>query len=101
MKTSLCLALLAALTLILSGCYTAPVAPAPTGYVGYAPAYAPDYYTWDGNEYVGVSNGQYVYWSGGVWIAAPPVIVGRFHGWEHYHPGWRAHALHYHHEHFR
>jgi hypothetical protein len=65
-------------------------------------AYAPDYYTWDGNEYVGVSNSQYVYWTGAAWIIAPPVILGRFHGWARFHPDWHRHAIHYHHrEHFR
>ena len=73
--------------------------PPPTGYV----TYAPDYYVWDGDEYVGVSGGQYVYWSGGAWLVAPPVMVGRFHGWERYHPDWRRHATRYHryHERFR
>ena len=58
-------------------------------------AYAPDYYTWDGYEYVGVVNGQYVYWSGGVWVMAPPAIVFRFHGWERFHPDWHRHATPY------
>ncbi|HLH53625.1 MAG TPA: hypothetical protein VKY92_08415 [Verrucomicrobiae bacterium] len=70
---------------------TPPPAPAEGGYA----AYAPDYYTWDGNEYVGVVNGNYVYWSGGVWVAAPPAIVFRFHGWERYHPDWHRHAIPY------
>ncbi len=103
MKTTIiCLALLASLTLVTSGCYTPPPAvavqspsvvsvPPPTGYV----TYAPEYYVWDGYEYVGVSNGQYVYWTGGSWIAAPPMIVGRFHGWTRYHPDWRRHATPY------
>lgn len=73
---------------------TAPLAPPPTGY-------APDYYVWDGNEYVGVSGGQYVYWTGGVWIAAPPIVIGRFHGWARYHPDWHRHAFHYRREHYR
>ena len=58
--------------------------------------YTPDYYTWDGYEYVGVAGGQYVYWNGGAWIVCPPVVIGRFHGWERYHPGWRRHAYRYH-----
>jgi hypothetical protein len=89
-----------------SGCYTPPPAvtvqtpppatsvPPPTGYVSYAPSYC----VWDGTEYVGVSGGNYVYWSGATWVVAPPIIVEHFHGWERYHPDWRRHALHYHHE---
>jgi hypothetical protein len=71
-----------------------PLSPPPTGY-------APDYYVWDGNEYVGVSNGQYVYWNGGVWLTAPPVVIGHFHGWQRYHPDWRRHAYGYHRERYR
>lgn len=109
MKKGICLACLTALTVIASGCYTAPPAlavstppptpvPPPTGYV----VYEPEYYVWDGAEYVGVSGGQYVYWTGGAWLAAPPVIIGRFHGWQRYHPEWRRHAIPYHHrERFR
>lgn len=94
---------LMALTVLESGCYTAPPpaiavqapvpAPPPTGYV----TYTPEYYTWDGSEYVGVVGGQYVYWDGSVWLAAPPVILGRFHGWERYHGDWRRHATPYRH----
>jgi hypothetical protein len=116
MKIKLWLPFLAALALVQAGCYTAPPPPAvavqapapgvsveapatpppmspppPTGYV----AYAPDYYTWDGNEYVGVSNGEYVYWTGGAWLIAPPFVLGRFHGWERYHHDWRRHAVPY------
>jgi len=110
MKKIFCLAGLAALTLFTPGCYVPPpqvavqspavVAPAPPPPTVYA-TYAPDYYTWDGNEYVGVSNGQYVYWSGATWIIAPPVVVGHFHGWERYHPDWHRHAMHYRHEQYR
>jgi len=92
---------LTAMASLVSGCYTPPPAtvsvqspvtvPAPTGYV----SYTPEYYTWDGYEYVGVAGGQYVYWDGSVWLAAPPVVIGRFHGWERYHPGWHRHATPY------
>jgi hypothetical protein len=71
------------------------VFPAPAPPDGYV-SYAPDYYVWDGYEYVGLSGGQYVYWSGAGWLIAPPVMLGRFHGWERYHPDWRRHAVHYH-----
>ena len=104
-KTVLGAAFIVATVLATSGCCTSPPpvavqaspatpVPAPTGYV----AYAPDYYVWDGAEYVGVSGGNYVYWAGGTWVAAPPVIVQHFHGWQTYHPDWRRHAIHYHHD---
>ena len=95
----LCLGLWVTAMLIGSGCAApAPVVavqtpePPPPAYV----TYAPDYYVWDGDEYVGVSGGQYVYWSGSAWLVAPPVIIGHFHGWERYHPAWRRHAHPYH-----
>ena len=60
----------------------------------------PDDYTWDGYEYVGVVGDSYFYLGpGNVWLACDPVRLGRFHGWEHGHPGWRAHAIR--HERFR
>jgi len=73
------------------------VEPAPPPAVVAAPApmavtYVPDYYVWDGYEYVGVCGGQYVYWTGGAWLVCDPFIVARFHGWERFHPGWRAGA---------
>jgi hypothetical protein len=93
---------LTVLTLTAAGCYSpAPAVavqappPPPTGYV----TYTPEYYAWDGYEYVGASGGQYVYWNGSAWLLAPPVILGRFHGWERYHPDWHRNAIHYHHEH--
>jgi hypothetical protein len=58
-------------------------------------AYVPDYYTWDGYEYVGVYGDQYLYWHGGGWIFCDPVVIGRFHGWERYHSDWRRGAYRY------
>jgi len=58
--------------------------------------YAPAEYTWDGYEYVGLYGNQYVYWNAGGWVVCDAAILGRFHGWERYHPAWRAHAIHYH-----
>ena len=104
---SLGIACLTAFMVVQSGCYTPPpavavqappppaVAPVPPPAPGYV-TYAPDYYVWDGYEYVGVSGGQYVYWNGSAWLLAPPVMLGRFHGWERYHPDWHRHAMHYH-----
>lgn len=72
-----------------------PVPPPSPAVVAPAPVYAPDSYIWDGYEYVGLANGQYVYWNAGVWLPCGPVILGRFHGWERYHPGWRRGAFRY------
>lgn len=69
----------------------APV-PAPPPVAG---AYVPEDHVWDGYEYVGVAGGNYVYWNGGAWLMCDPVILGRFHGWERYHPGWRRGAYRY------
>jgi hypothetical protein len=66
--------------------------------VAVAPVTAPEYYVWDGFEYVGWFNGAYVYWGGGVWLPCTPLILGRFHGWERYHPDWRRGAVHWRHE---
>jgi hypothetical protein len=67
-----------------------PPAPMPVG------PYAAAYYTWDGYEYVGLYGDQYMYWNAGAWVVCDAVILGRFHGWERYHPGWRRHARAYH-----
>jgi len=96
-RAALLLAGLMAVAVTETGCYTPP----PPGVAVQAPgaayvSYTPEYYTWDGNEYVGVAGGQYVYWNAGVWVAAPPVVLGRFHGWERYHPAWRREAIRYH-----
>ncbi len=96
------------LAILATGCVTrvvytpAPPAPPPPpadAQVAPAPApvvtYAPDYYVWDGYEYVGVYGDQYVYWNGGAWIVCDPVVLGHFHGWVRYHPDWRSHAYHH------
>ena len=111
-------ACLAAVTALAAGCVTRVYAPPPAVVVQPAPppavavqpapppavvqaappgvtVYVPEYYTWDGYEYVGVCGGQYVYWGGGAWLACDAVILGRFHGWERYHPGWRGSAFRY------
>lgn len=54
---------------------------------------APDYYVWDGYEYVGWVGDQYYYLGpGNVWLACDPVRVHRFNVWVGGHPDWRAHA---------
>lgn len=58
-------------------------------------AAVPDYYAWDGYEYVGVVGDQYYYLGpGDVWIVCDPVRLGRFHTWEKGHSDWRTHAIH-------
>ena len=60
----------------------------------------PPTYVWDGVEFVGDVNGQFMYFSpGGVWVVCDPVVVERFHGWERYHPDWRMNAIHNEREH--
>jgi hypothetical protein len=55
----------------------------------------PDYYVWDGVEYVGMVGGTYMYLGpGGTWLVCDSVRLGRFHGWERGHPDWRRTAIH-------
>jgi hypothetical protein len=88
----------AVITALLSGCQisVAPVAVTPAPVVEAEPVVVnvPPAYVWDGVEYVGDYNGQFMYFSaGGVWVVCDPVVLGRFHGWERYHSDWRAHAI--------
>jgi hypothetical protein len=54
----------------------------------------PDYYCWDGYEYVGVVGVNYYYLGpGSVWVVCDTVRVERFHTWEGYHSDWRDHAI--------
>jgi len=54
----------------------------------------PETYVWDGVEYVGVYNGQYMYFGpAGVWVVCDPFVLERFHGWEGVHPDWRREAI--------
>jgi hypothetical protein len=80
---------------LVSGCTVtvtpnaAVVAPAPVVVA------APEYYVWDGVEYVGEYNGGYMYLNpGGVWVVCDPVVIERFHHWEGYHRDWRRTAIH-------
>ena len=55
---------------------------------------APDYYVWDGFEYVGVVGGRYYYLGPrNLWIDCEPFRLARFHDWERVHPDWREHAV--------
>ena len=95
---------LAALTLM-SGCVVTPygggvavVAPPPA--VAVNVEVYPDYYCWDGFEYVGIVGGRYYYLGPGhAWIVCEPFRLARFHDWERGHPDWRDHAIR--NEHFR
>ena len=63
-------------------------APAVTVQIG-----VPDYYVWDGYEYVGVVGDQYYYLGlGHVWMVCDPVRLARWHDWETIHADWRIHA---------
>ncbi|HUA69270.1 MAG TPA: hypothetical protein VMA13_12040 [Candidatus Saccharimonadales bacterium] len=69
----------------------AVIAPAPVVPVAVG---VPDFYVWDGTEFVGVVGTQYYYLGpGDVWIACDPVRLARFHKWETSHADWRAHAI--------
>jgi hypothetical protein len=94
-KSSLCLS--AVLAALVSGCEVT-VAPEPVVVATPAPVVevAPVAYVWDGYEFVGEYNGGFLYLNGGgVWVTCDAVVLGRFHGWERYHPDWRRTAIHY------
>ena len=85
-----------AVATLISGCVVRPYG----GVDVYAPAPVvtvdvyPNYYVWDGYEYVGIVGGQYYYLGPGeVWFRCEPFRVTRFHEWESYHSDWRAHAI--------
>jgi hypothetical protein len=66
----------------------APPPPAVTVSIG-----VPDFYVWDGVEFVGLIGTQYVYLGpGDVWIAMDAPRLVRFHEWETAHADWRSHA---------
>ena len=108
----ICYASLIAAALLASGCvvgvrpYGATVALQPVqlppivevtpGLTPMVEAYVPNSYVWDGYEYVGLCGGQYMYYNAGAWLVCDPVMLGRFHGWERYHPMWRRDAIAYH-----
>lgn len=75
------------------------VAPAPAVVVAPAPppppapvvVEVPDYYVWDGFEFVGYVGGSCFYLGpGNVWVTCEPFRVARFHDWEHVHADWRV-----------
>jgi hypothetical protein len=59
----------------------------------------PDYYVWDGDEYVGYYNGSYFYLSGNIWLPLSGDRYDRFHRWERSHSDWRSHAYRSRYEH--
>ena len=85
----------AVITALVSGCQIS-VGPGPAPVVVTEPVVevVPDAYVWDGVEYVGYYNGQYMYFGpAGVWVVCDAFVLDRFHGWERYHPDWREHAI--------
>ena len=97
-KIALGLCSLTALT-FMSGCVVEPYggvaveAPPPPAVT--VEVVAPDYYIWDGYEYVGIVGGRYYYLGPrNVWIGCEPFRLARFHNWERVHPDWREHAVH-------
>lgn len=69
---------------------TAPAPPPPAVVVVF-----PDYYIWDGDEYVGIVSDQYYYLGPDhVWIVMDPVRLHRFQIYVHDHPDWHGHMTH-------
>lgn len=105
----MCYVSLVGVAVLLSGCLVAvrpygpygptaafqPFPPAELVQSGPIPVHAPESYVWDGYEYVGLYGDQYVFWNAGAWDVCGAVMLGRFHGWESYHPAWRSHAVPY------
>ena len=59
-------------------------------------AVVPQFYVWDGSEYVGAYNGDYYYLAGGgFWLPLDQNFSrhDRFHDWQGHHPDWRSHAI--------
>ena len=53
----------------------------------------PDFYAWDGYEYIGFEGGVCFYLGpGNVWLRCEPWREHRFNGWERAHLDWQAHA---------
>jgi hypothetical protein len=74
-------------TVIITG--PAPPPPAVTVVI------VPDYYVWDGDEYVGMVGDQYYYLGpGNAWIVLDPVRFHRFQIYVHDHPDWHGHMTH-------
>jgi hypothetical protein len=95
MQSKLGLSLL--FTAMVSGC-TVTWTPNAVVAVGPEPVVvvAPNAYVWDGVEYVGEYNGQYMYLNGGgAWVVCDEMRLARFHGWEGGHADWRREAIHY------
>lgn len=85
-----------ALALVYSGPAVGQVVVTPPTVVVSPPAViapVPDYYVWDGTEYVGVVGDQYYYLGpGDVWIIMDPPRMQRFDAWQKGHSDWRTHA---------
>ena len=55
----------------------------------------PEYYTWDGHEYVGLIEDKHFYLTPeGTWKHCDNIQLNRFRHWEHKHADWLEHATH-------
>jgi len=91
-KVNACLCAVAMMGLV-SGCQVS-VTPGTVAVATPAVVVAPEFYVWDGVEFVGEYNGEFRYCNpAGVWVVCDPVILARFQVWERGHPDWRAHAI--------
>ena len=71
-----------------------PVPPPPAVVITPVVDVVPDYYVWDGVEYVGVVGNTYVYLGPDhVWCPLPSARLVFFHDWERDHHEWREHAI--------
>jgi hypothetical protein len=54
----------------------------------------PDFYVWDGSEYIGFIADHYYYLApGNIWLPLNGNHLNHFHDWEKDHYDWRAHAI--------
>ena len=67
------------------------VAPAPPPPPPVVTVEVPDYYVWDGVEFVGYVGDTCFYLGPGErWVVCEPFRVARFHDWERFHADWRV-----------
>jgi hypothetical protein len=101
MKKYVWLVLLALIAVSVSGCAVRfgrqqPVVVVPPQ----APVtvFVPDYYIWDGAEYIGWCGtyNRYVYWGATGWLVCSPEVTLRFDRWMSHYPTWRRESKPYH-----
>jgi hypothetical protein len=103
-KSYIWLALLALIIVSVSGCavrfgWQQPVVVVPP--MAPATVFVPDFYVWDGAEYVGwcSASSQYMYWIPTGWIICDPKVRLRFDIWTSRYPEWRREVRPYRGEH--